>query len=181
MPSPVPNGITQNACSFQPYHYHCLCQMYPEPVLHLLLPNDPQGREVELGHLVAPSMATPLQNQLICGLPQCGSRQVPATLHAQPGTVLIVQLARLGFGPDGSRQRLLITSPVQEPQDGEAALFGKQMAAVLVSTPGHWMAYIKLRSVWWCVDSVRAHAVQRNPFQCQTPQHIIMQLWLKSD
>ena len=155
--------------------------MYPEPVLHLPLPNDPQGREVELGQLVAPSMATPLQNQLICGLPQCGTRQVPATLHAQPGTVLIVQLARLGFGPDGSHQRLLITSPVQEPRDGEPALFGKQMAAVLVSTPGHWIAYIKLRGVWWCVDSVRAHAAQRNPFQCQTPQHIIMQLWLKND
>ena len=147
--------------------------MYPEPVLHLLLPNDPQGREVELGHLVAPSMATPLQNQLICGLPQCGTRQVPATLHAQPGTVLIVQLARLGFGPDGSHQRLLITSPVQEPRDGEPALFGKQMAAVLVNTPGHWMAYIKLRSVRWCVDSVRAHAIQCNPFQCQLKPHSI--------
>ena len=155
--------------------------MYPEPLLHLLLPNDPQGREVVLGPLVAPAMATPLQNQLICGLPQCDSRQVPATLHAQPGAVLILSLSRLGFGPDGTLRRLLITSPIQEPRDGEATFFGKEMVAVLVSTPGHWITYIKLRGVWWCVDSVRAHAVQRNPFQCQSPQHMIMQLWFKSD
>lgn len=155
--------------------------MYPEPVLHLLLPHDPQGGEVDLAPLVAPSMATPLQNQLICGLPQCGTRQVPATLHPQPGTVFIVNLARLGFGPDGARQQLLITSPIQEPQHGEAAFFGKHIAAVLVSTPGHWITYIKLRGVWWCVDSIRAHAVQRNPFQCQSRAHMIMQLWFKSD
>ena len=167
--------------SFKPYHLHNPCQMYPEPVLHLHLPDDPQGREVELGPLMAPSMASPLQNQLFCGLSQCGTREVPATLQVQPGSVLIVNLARLGFGPSGTRQRLLIASPVQEPQDGQAAFFGKQMAAVLVSTPGHWITYIKLRGVWWCVDSVGAHAVQRNPFQCQSPQHMIMQLWFSSD
>ena len=44
---------------FQSYHYHCLCQMYPEPVLHLLLPNDPQGREVELGTFNGNSTAEP--------------------------------------------------------------------------------------------------------------------------
>ena len=155
--------------------------MYPEPVLHLLLPNDPQGREVDLGPLVAPSMATPLQNQLICGLPQCGTRNLPASLHPQPGNVLIVNLARLGFGPDDARQQLLVTSPVQEPRDREAAFFGKEVAAVLVSTPGHWVTYIKLRGVWWCVDSIRAHAVQSNPFLCQSPRHMIMQLWFQSD
>ena len=147
--------------------------MYPEPVLHLPLPHDPQGREVDLGPLVAPSMATPLQNHLICGLPQCGTRSLPATLNPQPGNVLIVNLARLG--------PLLITSPVQEPRVREAAFFGKEVAAVLVSTPGHWITYIKLRGVWWCVDSIRAHAVQRNPFLCQSPRHMIMQLWFKND
>ena len=159
--------VLQGACN----SCHRQCQMmYPEPVLHLLLPSDTQDRVVHLQPLVAPSMAVPLQNQLICGLPQCGTRQVPATLHLQPGSVLIVNLARLGF--EG-----LITSPVQEPPDGDAAFLGKQLAGVLVSTPGHWKTYLKLRGVWWCVDSVRAHAEQRNPFQCQTPRHLIMQCW----
>ena len=154
--------------------------MYSEPVLHLLLPPD-SPVEIVLGPLVAPSMATPLQNDLICGLPYCGTRQIPATLRVQPGSVLIVNLMRLGFGPDGTLRRLLITSPVQEPRDGEAAFFGKEVAAVLVSTPGHWVTYIKLRGVWWCVDSIRAHAVQRNPFLCQSPRHMIMQLWFEND
>ena len=75
----------------------------------------------------------------------------------------------------------LAPKPVQEPRDREAAFFGKEVAAVLVSTPGHWITYIKLRGVWWCVDSIRAHAVQRNPFLCQSPRHMIMQLWFKND
>ena len=30
------------------------------------------------------------------------------------------------------------------------------------------------------VDPVRPPSVQRNPFQCPSPQHMIMQLWLKT-
>ena len=73
----------------------------------------------------------------------------------------------------------LVTTPVTEPQDGDAAFFGKTCVAVLVNTPGHWIAYVKVASSWWCLDSVRDAAFEQNPFHHQSANRRIMQLWLK--
>ena len=86
----------------------------------------------------------------------------------------------------------MVTTPVLEPQDGDAAFFGKICAGVLVHqrpppppTPeqqqqtGHWITYVKFQGTWWCLDSVRNASFQQSPFAHQTPLQTIMQLWFK--
>ena len=48
----------------------------------------------------------------------------------------------------------MVTTPVTEPQDGDAAFFGKNCIAALVNTPGHWITYVKIASSWWCLRIV---------------------------
>ena len=69
------------------------------------------------------------------------------------------------------------TTPDAEPRDGDGAFFGKSCVATLVYEPGHWIAYAKLGQTWWCLDSRANESFERNPFQNQTQQHIMMQLW----
>lgn len=75
---------------------------------------------------------------------------------------------------------------MSEPQDGDAAFYGKNCAAALVHQrqeqnrqSGHWMTYVKVQGTWWCLDSVGDAAFQQSPFDHQTPLHTIMQLWFK--
>ena len=71
----------------------------------------------------------------------------------------------------------ITTTPLAEPLDGDGAFFGKSCVATLVYEPGHWIAYAKLGQTWWCLDSRANESFERNPFQNQTQQHIVMQLW----
>ena len=58
---------------------------------------------------------------------------------------------------------------VEEPRSGpggDPAWQGRELVAALVSTPGHWVPYLRVQGVWWEVDGgIR----QANPFQNQSP------------
>ena len=94
-----------------------------------------------------------------------------------------VQGSQRGTGLRFSTGHLLIflqditTTPGAEPLDGDGAFFVKRCLATLVYEPGHWIAYAKLGQAWWCLDSRANESLERNPFQNQTQQHIVMQLW----
>ena len=67
-----------------------------------------------------------------------------------------------------------------EPQNGDPFWQDREVVAVLVHTPGHWISYIRLNHNWWQVDSAgRGVVVQANPFDNQTPYHIINFLTFK--
>ena len=70
-----------------------------------------------------------------------------------------------------------VTTPVMEPQDGDAAFQGRRLVAVLVSKPRHWVTYVKQNNVWWNLDSASNAAAIQNPFTSQSARHMIMQLW----
>ena len=71
----------------------------------------------------------------------------------------------------------MVTTPIAEAWDGDASFYGKRCVAVLVSTPNHWMVYVKVEQNWWCLDSVQTASFLRNPFHHQSARHIIMQMW----
>ena len=70
-----------------------------------------------------------------------------------------------------------VTTPILEPQDGDAAYQGRRLVAVLVAKPRHWVTYVKLNQAWWNLDSASNAAVNQNPFLCQSHRDLIMQLW----
>ena len=50
----------------------------------------------------------------------------------------------------------------------------REVVAALVHTPGHWISYIRLNQIWWQVDSAgNGVVIQSNPFDNQTPYHLI--------
>ena len=138
------------------------------------MPRD--NNPVDLVPLLQPALATPVHRTLICQQPTpfCGTRMLPSTLRAIHGEVLIVSLARHG-GPGNN-----IVTPVQEPRDGDEAFQGRRLVAVLVSKPRHWVSFAKIENVWWNLDSSANAAVMQNPFVCQSPNNLIMQLWFAS-
>lgn len=152
---------------------HFNFQAYHEPILHLLLA---QGNNpVDLRRLLQPALTTPVHRTLICQQPTpfCGTRLLPSSLRALHGQVLIVSLTR----HDGFGDNIIITTPVQEPQDGDQAFQGRRLVAVLVSKPRHWVTFAKIDNVWWNLDSATNAAVMQNPFVCQSQNNLIMQLW----
>ena len=63
----------------------------------------------------------------------------------------------------------MVTTAVEEPQAGDPAWGGREVVAALTSSPGHWVAYLRLQGVWWRVDSGgQGHAIQANPFADQS-------------
>ena len=65
------------------------------------------------------------------------------------------------------------TAPVEEPRSGpggDAAWQGRELVAALVSTPGHWVPYLRVQGAWWEVDG---RIRQMNPFQNQSPNSIV--------
>jgi len=69
------------------------------------------------------------------------------------------------------------TTPIVEPGDGDVAFYGKNCVAALVFKPGHWVVYAKVGRIWWCLDSMQNASFEQNPFDHQTQQQIINQLW----
>ena len=71
----------------------------------------------------------------------------------------------------------MITTSIREPQDGDLAFFGKTCVAALVFKPNHWITYVKKSHIWWCLDSMLNASFQQNPFDHQSNELTIMQLW----
>jgi hypothetical protein len=66
--------------------------------------------------------------------------------------------------------QVVVPTPVDEPQQGDPAWQGRQLVAVLVETPGHWVTFVKVAGVWYSVDAVIAVS---DPFANQSPQSVI--------
>ena len=46
---------------------------------------------------------------------------------------------------------------MQEPRlgkNGDAAWQERELTAVILHSPGHWVPYIRVQGVWWEVDTV---------------------------
>ena len=65
-----------------------------------------------------------------------------------------------------------------EPQDGDPAWQGRRLTTVLLSTPGHWIAYTRdVVGRWWELDTAgNGVARQSNPFLIQDQNHLVMQV-----
>ena len=67
-----------------------------------------------------------------------------------------------------------VMTPLAEPQPGDPRLQGREVVAVMtyqgegsVQLGGHWVTYVKVRGVWWNLDTNVVNIVQQNPFDNQ--------------
>ena len=47
----------------------------------------------------------------------------------------------------------------------------------MVFKPNHWITYVKKSHIWWCLDLMLNASFQQNPFDHQSNELTIMQLW----
>jgi hypothetical protein len=138
-------------------------------VLSLVAPR--HGPAIDVAELLGNTRANPVGPGLTCQGPAwCSGQPVPSVLVPTPGQVMFLHVARNITGV-----RMKVLTPVVEPHNNNQVEWpGMELSVVLAhsSIPAHWIAFCRVRGVWWRADSARVAIVQENPFagQIQQPQ-----------